>query len=184
LAEQLERYRWLIVGLLAVPLVSGILFLVNERLDDPEPLQLNTAGVPVADVRVYVSGAVNNPGVYPLDEGDRWIDALEAAGGARADADLSRVNLARRIQDEDQIVVPTLGQVGIAAASQGPLVNINTATEDELMSLRGIGEVRAANIVGSRTSDGPFASVQDLVDRDLIPRSVLEDISDQITVSP
>ena len=184
MAEQLERYRWLIVALLAVPLVSGIFFLVNERLGPREMLVLNPTGSPLGEIAVYVSGAVISPGVYRLQEGDRWIDALEAAGGARPDADLSAVNLARRIEDEDQVRVPTLGQVGIAAASQGPLININTASEADLISLPGIGEVRAGNIINSRTTAGPFGSTQDLVDRELIPKSVLEDIAALITVSP
>ena len=109
MAELLERYRWFVVAVFAVPLVSGIAYLVNDRLSDPDPLQVNTGEVPISDIRAYVTGAVQNPGVYPVKEGDRWIDAVQAAGGPAPDADLTAVNLARRVQDEDQITVPRQG---------------------------------------------------------------------------
>lgn len=186
--DQLERYRWLVVALLAVPLLVGIGFLLRDRLSGPEPLQINSEGFPSGDIRVYITGAVQRPGVYPLQEGDRWIDALEAAGGAVADADLTTVNLALRARDEDQIIVPSLGQAAAAGASQSPLpgglVNINTAGQAELEALPGIGPVRASAIVQSRTADGPFTDPEQLMERDLISRSVYEDIAPLITVGP
>jgi len=184
LAEQLERYRWLIVALFAVPLLVGIGFLLNDRLSGPEPLEINMGDVPLGEIRVYVTGAVQRPGVYPLQEGNRWIDALEAAGGPTADADLARVNLARRAQDEDQIVVPRQGEASVSATNQSPLININTASQAEMESLPGIGEVRATAILRSRTTDGPFAAIEDLLARDLIPESVYEQIAPLITVGP
>lgn len=184
MSEQLERYRWLIVALFAVPLLSGIGFLLNDRLKSPQPLQINSASpAAVNDIRIYVTGAVRNPGVYSVHEGDRWLDAVQAAGGPAADANLDAVNLARRVQDEDQIVVPRVGQQAVAGASQGPLIDINTASEPDLKSLPGIGDVRASAIVKSRTSDGPYASIDDLVTRHIIPQSVFDKIAGQITVS-
>jgi competence protein ComEA len=185
MVEQLERYRWLIVALLAVPLLSGVIYLAADRLDDPEPLEI-VAGdaTTTGDIRVYVTGAVLNPGVYSLPEGSRWIDAIEAAGGPADGADLDAVNLARRVQDEDQIVVPILGGVAVAGATQGPLVNINTASEAELTDLPGIGETRARAIIRSRTEEGPFHTVDELLDRKLIPKSVFEDILDLVTAGP
>jgi len=180
LSDTLERYRWLVVAPFAALLLIGIGFLISDRLSDPAPLQI-TAGAP-ADIRVYIVGAVKNPGVYPAQDSDRWIDALEAAGGPTGDADLTGVNLARRVQDEDEIVVPRIGQA-VAGASQSKLVNINTASEDDLMSLPGIGDVRAGDIVQSRTTDGAFASIEDLLARKLVPTSVFDDISALITVS-
>ena len=184
MAELLERYRWLIVALFAVPLLSGIFLLAEARLDDPDPLVVQTGDTSIADIRVYITGAVENPGVYSVPDGSRWIDALEAAGGATAEANLDGVNLARRVDDEDQIVVPLLGQGLVAAASQSPLIDINTATQGELDSLPGIGEVRASTIIRSRETDGPYTSIDDLHDRDLIPDSVFGDIADLITVGP
>jgi competence protein ComEA len=190
LADQLERYRWLIVAVLCVPLVSGIAYLLNERLDDPAALQINESQPIPADIRVYITGAVQNPGVYSVEDGDRWIDAVEVAGGPATDADLNGVNLSRRAQDEDHIFVPALGGVNangatalVAGASQGPLININTADETQLESLPGIGEVRARGIVQSRTSEGPFGSIEDLLARNVISESVFNDIASLITVT-
>ena len=185
MTEPLERYRWLVVALFAVPLLVGIGFLLSDRLSGPEPLEINMGGVPMGEIRVYVTGAVQRPGVYPLQEGDRWIDALEAAGGPTADADLTRVNLARRAQDEDQVVVPRHGEASVSATDQSPPININTASQAELESLPGIGEVRATAILRSRTTDGPFADIEELLTRNLgIPESVYEKIASLITVGP
>jgi competence protein ComEA len=183
LSDQLERYRWLIVALLSVPLLSGIAFLLNDRLDDPAPLRVNETQALPTDIRVYVAGAVQAPGVYPVAEGDRWIDALEAAGGPTSDANLNAVNLSRRVQDEDQIFVPHLGSTNVAGVSQGPLININTAAADQLEWLPGIGAARTRIILASRTSDGPFSTIDDLLSRNLIPESVFTEIAPLITVS-
>ncbi len=182
--DPLERYRWLIVAVFAVPLLVGIGFLLSDRLSGPAPLELDLGDVPAEEIRVYVTGAVRNPGVYPLGGGDRWIDALDAAGGPTDDADLAAVDLARRARDEDTIRVPRLGQPAAAAAAQGPLVNINSATVEELETLPGIGEVRAGRIVESRQRDGPFASSDELLERDLVPASVYEEIAGLVTVGP
>ena len=183
MSDQLERYRWLIVALLSVPLLSGIAYLLNDRLDDPAPLRVNETQTLPTDIRVYIAGAVQNPGVYPVEEDDRWIDALEAAGGPTSDANLNAVNLSQRVQDEDQIFVPRLGNTDVAGVNQAPLININTAAADQLESLPGIGAARTRSILASRTSDGPFATIDDLLSRDLIPESVFAEIAPLITVS-
>ncbi len=180
----LERYRWLLAAAFSIPLLVGIGFLLHDRLSGPQPLQLNMGDVPLGEVRVYVAGAVQRPGVYPLAEGDRWLDALEAAGGPTADADLTAVNLARRAQDEDQITVPRQGEVAVSGVSREPLVDLNTASETELEALPGIGETRAAAIVRSRDTQGAFASPEDLLSRDLVSQSVFDQIAPLITAGP
>ncbi len=182
MSDLLERYRWFVVAVFVLPLAIGVGFLLNDRLSGPQPLELDLADVPAEEIRVYVTGAVLRPGVYPLADGDRWIDALEAAGGPTEDADLTAVDLARRARDEDTIRVPRLGQTAAASASQGPLVNINTAAAEELVTLPGIGEVRAGRIIDSREQDGAFASSDELIERELIPASVYEEIADLVTV--
>lgn len=182
MSDLLERYRWLIVAVLVLPLAVGIGFLLNERFSGSEPLELDLAEVPAEEIRVYITGAVQRPGVYPMQDGDRWVDALEAAGGPTEDADLAAVDLARRVRDEETVLVPRLGQTAAAEAVQGPLVNINTASAEELETLPGIGEVRANHIIDSRQEDGPFASVDELLERELVPASVFEEIADLVTV--
>jgi competence protein ComEA len=167
-----------------VALLAGIGVLLADRLSSPDALVINDSAS-ITDVRAYVTGAVNNPGVYPLKDGDRWIDALAAAGGATADANLTAVNLARRVKDEDQIVVPRAGQAvaGASSAPGGSLLDVNTASETELDALPGIGQVRATNIIRSRQDDGPFAAIDDLLTRKLVPQSVFDDITPLITVN-
>src|SRR3972149_10090105 len=98
----LERYRWPLLGLAALLCSIGIGVLIDQEfLQGPQPLEIRLDGAPAAEIQVYVAGAVVQPGVYYLQDGDRWIDALEAAGGPAADADLESVNLARRPPGED-----------------------------------------------------------------------------------
>lgn len=182
MSEAYERYRWLVVAALAVPLLLAIGWTLRERWDNPDPLTIETSALPAGEIEVYVTGAVQHPGVYPLPDGSRWIDALEAAGGATGDADLAGVNLAKRAQDEDQMIVPRIGAaVAGAAQTPGTLVNLNTASAAELEKLPGIGEERAAKIVQSRTTNGPFTQVEDLVLRELVPTSVFQEIAPMIT---
>jgi competence protein ComEA len=182
-AEVLERWRWYVVALLAAPMLVGTGMLLEDALDAPEPLVIEQGELQSSDIRVYVVGAVAAPGVYPLPEGSRWIDAVTAAGGPAAEADLAAINLSRHALDEDHIVVPALGgATAVAGASATPLVNVNTASQSELEDLPGIGEVRAGAIIQSRTVDGPFGAPEDLVSRELIPASVYEEIAPMITV--
>jgi len=178
-ADILERYRWFIVGILALPLAVGVGFLLKDRLDGPDPLQLDLFP---EELRVYVTGAVQRPGVYPLSNGERWIDALGAAGGPTEDADLAAVDMARRVRDEETILVPRQGQTAVSGISRGPLIDINAASAADLDKLPGIGEVRAGDIVRSRQEDGPFASVDELLERELVTPSVMDEIASLVTV--
>ncbi|HUF53088.1 MAG TPA: ComEA family DNA-binding protein [Dehalococcoidia bacterium] len=183
MTEILERWRWPIVGLICAPLLVGVGVLFEDEMSAPEPLVIETAELESGEVKVYITGAVANPGVYQLEGGLRWIDALEAAGGPTEEADLMAVNLSRRALDEDHIVVPFLGGgTAVAGVAASPLVNINAASQSELEELPGIGEVRADRIIQSRTVDGPFGATEDIVTRELVPNSVYEDIAELISV--
>ena len=148
----------------------------------------STASPSAAGVIVDVAGWVRQPGVYELAAGDRVIDAIEKAGGARKGAELSALNLAAPLVDGSQILVPRPGAATGTPGSGGsipgstPLININTASATELEALPGIGEVLAATIVQYRTENGPFASVDQLEDVSGIGPSTLEEIRDFITV--
>ena len=144
----------------------------SEQVQAPSSMRDAAPAAP-ATVFVYVSGAVASPGVYELAQGSRVVDAVGAAGGFAADASQDAVNLARIVQDGEQVAIPVVGQepaapvegqVGSTEPSGGSsLVNINTATEAELESLPGIGPATAAKIVQSREAEGPFASPEDLM---------------------
>lgn len=126
-------------------------------------------------VVVHVSGAVVAPGVYSLPAGNRVNDAVQAAGGFSQDASTSCVNLARQIQDGEQIIISTQEQAeqsqSSAAstatsvdASQGSnsKININTADATKLQELQGIGPSTAQAIIDYRTQNGNFKTIEDI----------------------
>ena len=180
----LERYRWWLVGIPLAALLIGIGYLINEISEDPAPLEIRNSAAPGdgSSIAVYVTGAVANPGVYTVPARSRLVDAIQAAGGHTSEANLEAVNLARLLHDEDQVAVPRMGEE--ASGAEGNLININSAPLELLDTLPGIGPVRAQNIVESRKSAGPFLSTDELINRDLIPRSVYDQIESLVTAGP
>jgi competence protein ComEA len=147
-------------------------------------------------IAVEVIGAVATPGVYWLEGDARVQTALDAAGGARPDADLTGLNLARRLADEEQLVVPFASQAsappqaspagGTAASTSPPnaKVNINTATAEQLDSLPGIGPALAGRIVAYREQHGAFSGLEELSNVSGISPKMVEELRDKITVGP
>jgi competence protein ComEA len=145
-----------------------------------------------APIIVDVTGWVRRPGVYEFEAGDRVVDALNRAGGAREGADLTLLNLAAPLTDGTQVIVAkegaapagtSVGTGGTGSTAGGAaLVNINTAGESELETLSGVGPVTAAAIIQYRTEHGPFASVDDLMDVSGIGPATLEELRPQVTV--
>jgi competence protein ComEA len=119
------------------------------------------------DVVIDVTGAVERPGVYRLPAGSRVNDALQRAGGAAPKAQLEAVNLAARLADGQQVVVPERGPAGAAtaaagaAAEEGP-ISLGTATVEQLDTIEGIGPVTAEDIVKFREEHGGLSSVEQL----------------------
>ena len=173
---------------------GGALFVRSSGAPSAVPAASSTApGTIVIDVQ----GAVVQPGVRELPAGARVADAIDAAGGYAADADLAAaaasINLASPLVDGGQVRVPRVGEAVAAApaagasavpdgssasggsASAGGPVNLNSATPEELEALPGIGPVTVQKIVAAR-QEKPFASLQDAVDRGVINRGQLEDI--------
>lgn len=119
-------------------------------------------------VVVHVDGAVGAPGVYELAAGSRVGDAVELAGGLTEKADTSTLNLALVLTDGEKVYVPEEGEAAPQVttgetSSGGGLININTATADELETLPGVGEATAAAIIEDRESNGPFSAPEDLM---------------------
>lgn len=142
-------------------------------------------------VGVQVQGAVATPGFYWLEGDARMQSALDAAGGPLGNADLSGVNLARRVQDEEQIQIPLVSSAAEAPASHaaasspmtsGGKININTASASELDALPGIGPALAGKIVAFREAHGPFASVEELSLVAGISVRMVDDMRDLITL--
>jgi competence protein ComEA len=155
---------------------------VGESVASAAPGQARsaqTAGVSVRDAAsgvalVHVVGAVRHPGVYRLRVGQRVQEAIRRAGGTRPGADLQAINLAAKIADAQQIVVPrrAAGASGTAPAAAGPAaeaggsagtpINLNTATAEQLDTLDGVGPATAQKILEYRQQHGGFRAVDDL----------------------
>lgn len=147
-----------------------------------------------ADVVVYVCGAVKAPGIVRVPAGARVTDALELAGGPSARAELTAVNLAAKVSDGEQIVVPARGQSAPAVAATagaatvaGPAVpaapvNINTATAEQLDALVGVGPATAQKIIDYRVANGPFKTIDDIKNVSGIGDAKFAAMKDNITV--
>ena len=152
------------------------------------PAASGSPGPPAQMLVVQVAGAVLRPGVFSLPPGSRVADAIRAAGGYSPDVDPrqaeTKLNLAAKLQDAELVSVPRLGDgYGTAppAGTTSGLLNLNTATAEQLDTLPGIGPATATKIITSR-SERPFASVDDLVTRKLVTASTLAKFRDQVTV--
>ena len=204
----LSRRELAVLAVLAVVVVAGAgLWYVRSlprpvevaapRAPRPLPPAATDGASPAASptpsvLFVHVAGEVRHPGVYRFRPGQRVIDAVQAAGGPRKRADLDALNLAALLVDSEQILVPRRGAgvvplppvpgTGSSPGSTGALVNVNTATSEELEALPGIGPVLARQIIDYRTAHGPFPTVDALDDVSGIGPTTLEEIRPLVTV--
>lgn len=183
-----EKKKWLVVLAIVLGCVAGGLWQSRSRTPEPAAGQ---AQAQVAEPRpekkarvtIYISGAVQSPGLYQVEPGIRYQEALEVAGGATEEADLTRVNLAKKCKDGSQVNVPFLkkssrrssgtrtisegsgngGGSGSTSEGQaaGGKVNLNTADEAQLTTLPGIGPSLARRIIQYRQQK-PFQRAEDL----------------------
>ena len=192
-AASLTRPQLAVILLLILALCIGS-FLAYSR-SRPRRVEVSGAGEATASapgartITVHVAGAVLSPGLCRLWEGSRVADALEKAGGASADAQLDDLNLAGKLADGQKVMVPrkaqpeaqpAAGQVTAQPAST--LVNLNTATPEQLDALPGVGPAMAAKIIEYRQKNGPFTTVDELDDVSGIGPSKLEALRDLVTI--
>jgi competence protein ComEA len=173
---------------------------VETETTPPPPTPPSSTAQP--EIVVHVMGAVKSPGVYHLSTDARVHEAIEKAGGKTDQADLHSLNLAAKMRDGEQIYVPEIHQVPDvgqtiptssssaappqpsvrrSASSNGSRININTATFQELQTLRGIGPTMAQRIIEYRQTSGRFATVDDLTNVKGVGEKTLEKIRDSIT---
>lgn len=143
-------------------------------------------------IMVHISGEVYRPGLVILKEGDRVIDAVNAAGGLKEEADLDRINLAKKLVDEQKIYIPKKGEESFTSNSQENVivstnvssgkVDINNASLNELMDLPGIGKVLAGRIIEYRTKNR-FNNIEEIKNVSGIGEKKFEAIRDLITVN-
>lgn len=185
-----------IVGcLLALGVVIGLLIIDQIDQHRAPAIVIDDPRID-AEIVVSIEGAVVSPGTYSLPFDARVQHALDAAGGPTSDADLSRMNLAQRLRDEDRLIVPALAQGAAGSPQSGPvglvgqtptvlatnLINVNTADAATLESLPRIGEALAAAIIAYREVNGPFGSVDELALVDGISLGIVDEIRHLITV--
>jgi competence protein ComEA len=189
---------YVLLGVMAGFILAGTLLFV-ARAPAGEAIILQPAPTE-APISVHVIGAVPRPGLYEFPEDARVQDAIDAAGGLLAEADENASNLAALLEDGQQLNIPY--QVGSEPVDDGgasdlpsssddegstadpdtELVNINTATLEELDSLPGIGPTTAQKIIDYRTENGPFSVIEDIMNVSGIGPATFEDIQDLITV--
>lgn len=171
-----------LAALTVVVLVAGVLAL-QSRSPEPVAVELPAVGTseaPAADLVVSVVGAVTEPGLLTLAPGSRVHDALLATEPL-ADADLLALNLAQKLTDGQQLVVPVVGESHPGDVT-GSGISLNSASASELTALPGIGPATAAAIVAHRESAGGFGAVEDLLQVKGIGPAKLEGLRDQVTL--
>jgi len=177
----------------------GVIFFRLNSADKPKiEIISSDSSQGAATIFVDIQGAVEKPGVYELPANSRINDLLIRAGGLSAEADREwvskNINLAQKLQDGVKIYIPSQKEVrqfggpalsttagGEVAGISGTIagkININTASQAQLESLWGIGEKRAADIIANR----PYQSIEELVTKAKIPKSVVEKIKEKITI--
>jgi competence protein ComEA len=142
------------------------------------------------EITVYINGEVKNPGVYKLKSDSRLEDLVKLSGGFMESADKSKLNLAKKLKDEDYIYVdkkiegiPSASvNRTVSASTQGGKVDINTASKEELKSIPGIGDVTAQKIIDYREKNGRFSSIEDLKKVGRIGDKTLEKIKEKVDV--
>jgi competence protein ComEA len=166
----------------------------NAGVTVPATVAVDDGGAAAARIVVHVAGAVRHPGVYRLRDGTRVEAAIRRAGGPTRKANLDALNLAAKLSDGRQVLVPSrvavapgsassaAGAAGAPAAEGGGLpVNLNSATVEELDALDGIGPATAQKIVDYREAHGGFSSVDELDQVDGIGPARLASLRDQVT---
>lgn len=173
---------------------------VEENPEEVETSELEESWIEETEntdttiVSVYICGAVNQSGVYELEEGSRIYHVIELAGGMTEDAMDTYLNLAEELIDGQKIYVPTVTEVGegsentlnwsveVETETASGKVNINTASKEELMTLTGIGEAKAESIIEYRETYGAFENIEDIQNITGIKEGVYSQLEDEITV--
>lgn len=206
LSELQSKFGWLLIPAVVIVLLAIYFLIPQEKPEEdlqasldliqaepPQQTETPTQTVVPTTVMVDIKGQVAKPGVYELPADSRTTDAIDAAGGFLEAAEPKAINLAMKVADEMVIYVPKAGeeaalptaQPGATAAggAKEALVNLNTATDAELMTLPGIGPSKAAAIIAYRTDSGNFQKVEDLTNVTGIGDKTFEKLKDSITVN-
>lgn len=182
-SEDVSDARMSLIGYFGIIVAVAFLLITTASwLDARKVPTITFVATPQGQIAVDVRGAVSTPGVIYLDSGARMIDVVNTSGGLSSDADRSLVNMSSRVMDGQLVVIPTQvpdGDVGAATS----LININSASVDELKELPGIGDVLAQRIVAYREVNGPFQTTGELHNVEGVSTSLVESLQPYISVS-
>jgi competence protein ComEA len=193
----MKQWQSVLLGVF-VGLIASALILLVITPPRGEPIELVSQTTP-ANITVFITGAVKNPGIYSLPYNSRAVDAVDAAGGMVANADNTAINLAARLKDSDKLLIPFMAtpvpermevisseiptESRPTPSPERPL-NINTALADELDLLPGIGPSKAGAIVAYREKHGDFKRKEDIQNVSGIGPAIFEQIKELITIEP
>lgn len=189
----MEKLKYILFGLACGLLASALILLISAP-PRGVPIQLAQPPTP-SPLMVDISGAVKAPGVYELALDSRVQDVVQAAGGLLPDANESAVNMAARLMDGQKIIIPQEGEEititkssqaeeisGTVASVDAQPININTASQEELETLPGIGPSKAAAIIEYRSTHGPFKTLEDILGVSGIGEKTLAGFKDWIVI--
>lgn len=206
LKEWLRIYRFYVLMVLFAIGSAGYYYFVlpteqeNSSLNPQEKIPNENVTTTVSEIESVqqvskimmadIKGAVNSPGVYKVETGERVIDLVEKAGGLTEDADHSQVNFAMYVEDQMVVYIPKIGEEseispGITqpvTTTDSSKMNINKAGVDELDELPGIGPAKAETIIEYRDTNGPFKTIEDLKSISGIGEKTFDKLKDLITV--
>ncbi|MCJ7841812.1 helix-hairpin-helix domain-containing protein [Lederbergia sp. NSJ-179] len=199
----LEKYKHIIIGIV-IGMILLFLFLFkyfqkdDAAVTDPvwtEPVtsqmeeENQDNGTDSASIFIDLKGAVKKPGLYEAVEGERIYDILERAGGISTSADENQINYAMKVHDEMVIYIPEIGEIEQDLTSLDNMnskddqkVNINKADTNELETLPGIGPSKAAAIIEYREENGPFKTIEELMNISGIGEKTFEKLKEQIKI--
>ena len=174
-------------------LLLAVILRINEESHSEVTVDASSAEAEIkTDMYVDISGEVNTPGVYEVSSDTRLYEVIEKAGGLTEDADTDSINRAQFVEDGQKIIIPSVsddtqteGTADSSSVSSGitsaGLININTASKDELMQITGVGDVIAERIIEYRSSTR-FKSIEDIMCVKGIGNATYEKMKSQITV--
>ncbi len=172
------------IGLILL-IITGFLFYWESSKGQSIEISQTPSDQSITTIKIDVEGAVEKPGVYELTKDSRIKDSLVAAGGLSADADreyvAKNINLAQKLIDGTKIYIPQKNENLINLSNSGnasTLINLNLASASELDKLSGVGPTTAQKIIAGR----PYQSVDELLSKKIVGKSVFEKIKDQITI--
>lgn len=203
--EKIIHYRYWLIGvgcgvLLLLILSFQLFFRTEEKIQEQSEDWMITSSAAFSatteeseqTMYVDVKGAVLSPGIYPVEAGMRVWDAVKLAGGMTDQADGQQINLSQRLEDQMVIYVPKIGEATTFSMEQvlekekseaDGRVDLNTATEQELMTLSGIGQKKAQDIISYREETGLFSSIEELANISGFGAKTIEKIRESIYVS-